>query len=253
MLIVLVIGGMVIYCALDWRKQFKLMEQKPQIQRMTTSDIWQHTGLMVSFVVLVITGFSLRHEGSWWVNMLFGWEGGFPIRGIIHRVAAVVFMLVSIWHLIYLVTRRGMIFLEDMWPRIEDLTQAFQMIGYNLGWRSTRPAFGRFSYIEKAEYWALVWGTIVMAITGILLWFDNFAIGWSSKGFLDVMLVIHYYEAWLASLAILVWHMYGTVFSPAVYPMNPAWLNGKMPRDLYVHEHSADPLEDIERDETVEN
>lgn len=242
-LIVLVIGGMILYCALDWLKQFMLMKQKPQIRRMTTGDIWQHTILMVSFIVLVITGFSLRHEGSWWVNMLFGWEGGFPIRGIIHRVAAVVLILVSTWHLVYFFTRSGLKFLKDMLPTVDDLKQVLHMIGYLLGWRDSRPAFKRFSYMEKAEYWALVWGTIVMAITGLFLWFDNFAIGWFSKAFLDVMLVVHYYEAWLATLAILIWHMYGTVFSPAVYPMNPAWINGKMPRELYIHEHAADPLE----------
>ena len=59
------------------------------------------------------------------------------------------------------------------------------------------------------------------------------------KGFLEVFLVIHYYEAWLAFLAILVWHMYGTVFSPHVYPMNPSWLTGKMPEEMFRHEHAA--------------
>ena len=81
-----------------------------------------------------------------------------------------------------------------------------------------------------------------MAITGLLLWFDNLAVTWLPKGFLDVMLVIHYYEAWLATLAILIWHMYSTVFNPAVYPINPAWYTGKMPRRMYMHEHPQDPL-----------
>jgi cytochrome b subunit of formate dehydrogenase len=92
------------------------------------------------------------------------------------------------------------------------------------------------------EYWALVWGSIVMMITGLFLWFDDLAILFFPKGFLDVMLVIHFYEAWLASLAILIWHMYSTIFSPAVYPMNPSWINGKMPEESYKHEHPADPM-----------
>jgi len=98
-------------------------------------------------------------------------------------------------------------------------------------------------YIEKAEYWALIWGSIIMTITGTLLWFDNFfvsALG-LPKGILDVVLVIHYYEAWLATLAIVVWHGYSVLLSPHIYPMNPAWITGKMPRDMYLHEHPEAP------------
>ena len=116
------------------------------------------------------------------------------------------------------------------------------MLKYNLGSSNAkRPLAGRFSYVEKAEYWALVWGSVVMIITGFLLWFDNVAVEFLPKGFLDVALVVHYYEAWLAALSILVWHMYSTVFNPAVYPMNPAWIDGKMPLDFYQHEHPNDP------------
>ena len=80
-----------------------------------------------------------------------------------------------------------------------------------------------------------------MVITGFFLWFDDLAVMWFPKGFLDVMLVIHFYEAWLATLAILIWHMYSTVFSPSVYPMNTSWLDGRMSLEAYKHEHPDDP------------
>jgi cytochrome b subunit of formate dehydrogenase len=97
--------------------------------------------------------------------------------------------------------------------------------------------------MEKSEYWALLWGAVIMAATGVLLWFENYFIEeWNlDKVVLDISQVIHYYEAWLATLAILVWHMYATVFSPSVYPMNPAWWAGKMPKDLYDEEHPEGP------------
>jgi cytochrome b subunit of formate dehydrogenase len=208
---------------------------------MSMNELWQHTFLMVTFITLVITGFSLRFSESWWVQWLFGWEGGFPLRGIIHRVAAVLFILTSIWHVFYLTSAKGRQFIRDMWPAKNDFIQFIEMVSFNLGIKKERPRFGRFSYIEKAEYWALVWGTVVMILTGIMLWFDNITIKWFPKGFLDVMLVIHYYEAWLATLAILIWHMYSTVFNPSVYPMNPSWLTGKMPVDMYAHEHPEAP------------
>jgi cytochrome b subunit of formate dehydrogenase len=209
---------------------------------MNYNEIWQHTFLMISFVCLVLTGFALRFSDSWWVQWLFGWEGGFPFRGILHRVSAVVLMATTIWHVLYLFTARGKQYLRDMLPTTNDVRQSIQLISYNLGIGKEKPQFGRFSYIEKAEYWALVWGTAIMAGTGLLLWFDNLAVTWVPKGFLDVMLVIHYYEAWLATLAILIWHMYSTVFNPSVYPMNPAWYTGKMPRRMYMHEHPEDPV-----------
>ncbi|HUV30522.1 MAG TPA: cytochrome b/b6 domain-containing protein [Acidobacteriota bacterium] len=239
--ILLIIGSMVVHWLVDLRRQIQLVRAKKQIRRMTTNETWQHTFLMVTFVVLVLTGFSLRYAASWWVDLMFGWEGGFPLRGIIHRVAAVLFIFATVWHGLYLTTARGRQFVRDMFPTLRDFEQFFLMIKYNLNLAAHRPRFGRFSYVEKAEYWALVWGTVVMILTGFFLWFDNVAVLWFPKGFLDVMLVIHYYEAWLASLAILVWHMYSTVFNPSVYPMNPSWIDGMMPLDVYRHEHPDDP------------
>jgi cytochrome b subunit of formate dehydrogenase len=239
--IIVVIGGMILHWLVDLRKQIHLVNLRKQITRMNFNEVWQHTFLMVTFITLVLTGFALRFSEAWWAKLLFGWEGGFPLRGVIHRVAAVLFVLTAIWHLAYLARPRGRQFLKEMMPRKLDLAQFGQMMAYNLDRRPDRPHFGRFSYVEKAEYWALVWGTIIMVISGAFMWEEHLAARYFPKGFLDVMLVIHYYEAWLATLAILIWHMYSTVFSPAVYPMNPSWFTGKMPEAVFRHEHPADP------------
>lgn len=238
--IILIIGTMVFHWLIDLRKEIQDVLHKPQVKRMNYNEVWQHNFLMVSFVVLVISGFALRFSDAFWVQWIFGWEGGFPLRGIIHRVAAVVLVGTTIWHLVYLRTARGKQFLKDIFPTKGDFQDFLHMVGYNLGVKVEKPKFSRFNYVEKAEYWALVWGTGVMIITGFMLWFDNFVVQFFPKGVLDVMLVIHYYEAWLAFLAILVWHMYSTIFNPSVYPMNTAWINGKMPRQMYDHHH---PLE----------
>ncbi|MBD3335614.1 MAG: cytochrome B, partial [Candidatus Eisenbacteria bacterium] len=236
--IVLIIGSMVLHWLLDLRRQIGVvMKQKKQIRRMDPDEVVQHFFLALSFTILVITGFSLRFYDAWWSEWLFGWEGGYTFRGTLHRVAGAVMLVVSLWHVLYLLTARGRRFLKDIWPKTIDVKQFFQTMKYNVGASKDHPKFGRFSYVEKAEYWALVWGTVVMGITGIFLWFDNLAVQWFPKGFLDVALIIHYYEAWLAFLAILIWHMYSTVFSPRVYPMNPSWLTGKMPVEQYEAEH----------------
>ncbi len=237
--IVVIIGLMVLHWLIDLGRHIKMMmDRRPQVRRMRYNEIWQHTFLMISFTVLVVSGFALTYDQSFLASVFFGWAGGFQMRGQVHRFAAVFFSITVIWHILYLTTsRRGREFLKDMLPLPKDFIQFWQRILYCIGRRAESPRFHRFSYVEKAEYWALVWGTAVMVVTGLLLWFDNWFIGFLPKGFLDVALVIHFWEAWLASLAILVWHFYSTVFSPVVYPMNPSWLTGLMPEDMYRHEH----------------
>jgi len=235
--IVVIIGLMALHWLIDLVRQIVLLMKKPQVRRMRLGELWQHHLLMVSFIVLVISGFALRFSESWITDLFFGWPHGFELRGLIHRVAAVVLVFVTVWHFIYLFTRRGRSFFVDMLPKFHDFRDFVHRILFNLGIAKTTPRFKRFSYIEKAEYWALIWGTAVMIITGFLLWFDNYFVQFLPKGFLDVALVVHYYEAILASLAIAIWHLYSTVFSPQVYPMNPSWLSGKMPKEMYEHEH----------------
>jgi cytochrome b subunit of formate dehydrogenase len=178
--------------------------------------------------------------------MMFGHEGGYAVRGVIHRGSAVLMIFGSIWHAIFLLTPRGRGFFRDMIPTVADGKQALQRIMYNVGMTNQMPQFGRFSYVEKAEYWALLWGTVIMVITGFALWFDNAIVKLVPHGFMDVMVVIHYYEAWLAFLAILIWHMYATVFNPDVYPMNPSWITGKMPLHMYKEEHPNVKIEEVE-------
>ncbi|MFN2372049.1 MAG: cytochrome b/b6 domain-containing protein [Candidatus Krumholzibacteriia bacterium] len=238
-LIVLVIGGMTTYCILDWLRQVRNMMKKPQVRRMETDEVMQHAVLAVSFTVLVVTGFSLRFYDAWWAKFIFAHEGGAQVRGLIHRGAAVVMMLGSLWHVGFLMTTKGRIFLADIAPKREDVKLFWQALMYNLGRSDHHPHMRRFSFVEKAEYWALIWGTVVMALTGLCLWFEAALVAQVGKGTLEVFLVIHYYEAWLAFLAILVWHMYGVMFNPRVYPMNPSWATGTMPREMFEAEHGA--------------
>lgn len=239
--IAVTIGLMLLHNLAHFLRRVRLQSSHEQVQRLSPGEVAQHWLLMVSFVVLVISGFSLRFSEAAWVQFLFGWGGGagFVIRGTVHRVSAVALIAWAIWHLIYWFTRRGRRWLRDMMVSWRDIRELKGNVRFFLGREKTHPRFGRFSYIEKAEYWALIWGTVIMGVTGLLLWFENpLTERWHvSKILLDVAQVIHYYEAWLATLAIIVWHGYATLFNPSVYPMNPAWLSGKMPKDMYDEEH----------------
>jgi cytochrome b subunit of formate dehydrogenase len=114
------------------------------------------------------------------------------------------------------------------------------VLKYNLRISPEKPQFGRFSYIEKSEYWALVWGTIVMGATGVILWFDNTFLNLLTKTGWDIARTVHYYEAWLATLAIVVWHFYFVMFNPDIYPINLAFWKGTLTEEEMEDEH---PLE----------
>jgi cytochrome b subunit of formate dehydrogenase len=114
------------------------------------------------------------------------------------------------------------------------------VLRYYLGLGGARPEFKRFTYAEKAEYWALVWGIIVMAATGIMLWGKVWVSNLLPRWWMDVATAIHFYEAVLASLAIVVWHFYQVFLDPDTYPMNWAWWDGKVSLHHYREEHSLD-------------
>ncbi|MGL1935966.1 MAG: cytochrome b/b6 domain-containing protein [Fibrobacterales bacterium] len=250
-IIVATIGGMIFYIVLDLVHAVRKSKREKQVKRMNGVERLQHMFLAISFTVLVFTGFALRFSDSWWADILFGRSGGFWIRHQIHIVSAVIIVVTCFWHLAYLKTKRGTAFIMSIFPRIKDAKDASQMIFYNLGLSKRKPEFDRFTFAEKFEYWALVWGMIVMTVTGFALWFDNVLVQYIPKEAINVMRIIHYYEAWLAALAILIWHMYGTVFNPHVYPMNPSWLTGNMLKKQYEHEHGADKdFEEVEENDT---
>jgi cytochrome b subunit of formate dehydrogenase len=206
---------------------------------MTAHERVQHAILMMSFTLLVVTGFMLRYPEAWWVVAIRNASTrAFEWRGWTHRIAGVAILAAGAWHIGYLtLTKPGRSLLRDLLPRWRDVTDPFAVLKYNLGLAPTKPAFPRFSYIEKAEYWAMAWGTILMGITGAILWFDNTSIGLFTKLGFDISRTIHFYEAILATLAIIVWHFYFVIFNPDVYPMNLAWLTGRMSEKEMLEEH----------------
>jgi cytochrome b subunit of formate dehydrogenase len=239
-LILLVIGAMFLHNAIMWRSKAvaRRRMQNPMMTRMTTNQRWQHLILLTSFIILVITGFALKFPDSWFAEVL---GMGEKLRGIIHRVAGVALIAAGIYHLFYLAaTREGRRLICDIAPRPKDAFDAGRAMLYYLGLSSRKPQFGRFTYGEKAEYWALVWGTALMAITGIMMWAKVWVGDMLARWWVDIATAVHFYEAILATLAILVWHFYQVFFDPDVYPMNWAWWNGKMPVEHYRHEHELD-------------
>jgi len=195
-----------------------------------------HWGVMLSFPTLVYTGFALKYPEQWWARPLLQWEEQTSFRGSMHRLAALVLIAATLYHAVHLaMNRRDRLFLRAMLPQWKDASDLVGVFLYNLGLRSAPPSFAKFNYAEKLEYWAFLWGTAIMTVSGFLLWFNNFALRHFPKWVSDAATAIHWYEALLATFSILLWHFYLVIFDPLVYPMDLAWLTGKVPADHYRH------------------
>jgi formate dehydrogenase gamma subunit len=242
-LIVLVIGGMAIHNGLIWfRKAAVKKREKRQIVRLTVNQRVQHWLLLTSFIALVLSGFALQYPDSWLASLLGGSEN---LRRIIHRVAAVIMLVVGVYHLAYLgMAKEGRRWLKDMLVRGKDFTDVLGNLRYYLGASKTKPKIARFGYAEKAEYWAVVWGTIIMGLTGLMIWFKLGIFAFLPRWAIDIALAIHFYEAVLATLAIVVWHFYHVIFDPDVYPVNFAFLDGRVSEEHYREEHELAYEED---------
>ncbi|HWC97034.1 MAG TPA: cytochrome b/b6 domain-containing protein [Candidatus Sulfopaludibacter sp.] len=252
LLIPVTIGLMLLHQGGDWaRKLVRLRFRKPVPVRSAASghaeirmlpfERLEHAVMALSFIVLVWTGFALKYPDQWWARPLLLMEGSRSMRSLIHRTAAIVFMAVSVTHLISLIVSRKLRnHWKEMLPNLNDPREALSGFAYNMGLGDTPPQRSSHSYVEKAEYWAVVWGAIVMVATGLLLWANNIAMKLLPKSWLDIATSVHFYEAVLASLAIVVWHFYSVIFDPDVYPLNTAFLKGtSVKHEEHSREHAA--------------
>ena len=234
------IGGMLLHNILIWfrKAQRKRRAAGRTVVRMNVNQRVQHLLLLSSFIVLVLTGFALAYPES-----PFAWLFGSSEtpRRLIHRIAALVMMGVGLYHIGYMVgTREGRQGLKDFWFNFKDARDVVDVMKYYLGLSKKHPRMGRFTYGEKAEYWAVVWGTVVMGITGLMIWYNVISTNWMPRWWIDVATTIHFYEAVLATLAIIVWHLYNVIFDPDAYPLNWAWFDGKMDEEQFEHEHGLE-------------
>jgi cytochrome b subunit of formate dehydrogenase len=219
--------------------------------RMTLNERFQHLNLFINFTILVITGFALKFPEAFWVSPITDVPLGMTFRGFLHRLSGVATVSLSGYHLLYLVfTERGRGIIKDMIPGWKDAIDLWETLKNNFF--INRPAkeikMGRFNFREKFEYLGMIWGTIVMTVTGFILWFKTEWLMYFPMWTYNVALAVHYYEAILATLTIIVWHLYSVVWNPEVYPMSWAWITGNLTEHEMELEHGLE-LEKIKAED----
>jgi cytochrome b subunit of formate dehydrogenase len=177
---------------------------------------------------------------------MIGAMGGIETVRIIHRAAAVIFILVTVYHFVLLAYKVWVLRVRmTMLPGLKDVTDMLDAVRYSLGLAQRRPRLPRYNFSEKIEYWSLIWGTILMIVTGFMLWNPIATAGFLPGEFIPAAKTAHSAEALLAVLAVLIWHFYGV----HVKTFNRSMFTGRLTREQMEEEHAAE-LEAIEAGET---
>jgi formate dehydrogenase subunit gamma len=202
---------------------------------------FQHLAVIVLFAALLLTGLPQKWpyaEASRWIIVHLG---GIFVTRWVHRVAGIGFSVLLVAHLAVAIagvlTRRMP---SSMMLSRKDFHDAIDFLRYCIGWADTAPKFGRYDYRQKFEYWGLVFGGFIMAGSGFLLYFPVALSRVLPAELIPAAKVMHSYEALLALLIVLVWHLFGVFFSPESFPMDTTMFTGRMRKDRLRHEHALE-------------
>ncbi|HXF82477.1 MAG TPA: cytochrome b/b6 domain-containing protein [bacterium] len=211
------------------------------VPRFTLAQRIEHFVLIISFNVLAFTGLPQKYFDTGWAQRIIVVLGGIERTRLIHRAFALLLIAEALFHVAAVTAARlagrdrG-----EMTFGFGDVRGLVGDVAYLLGLRREKPAFGRFDYRQKFEYWAVVWGTVIMAVTGLIMWLPELTARWLPGVIVPAARVAHGGEALLAVLAVIIWHFYNAHFRPDVFPMDPAMWSGQIPLERLQRDHRAE-------------
>jgi len=196
-----------------------------------------HACMIVSFLTLAVTGLSLKFSYTAWAVRLSRVMGGFETAGYIHRFAAVIMFGTFTAHIVGLIRQKqrsqttwsALLFGPNtLVPTKRDAQEFLGTMKWFVG-LGPRPEYGRWSYWEKFDYFAVFWGIVVIGSTGLTLWFPVFFTRFLPGSFINVATIIHSDEALLATGFIFTVHFFNTHLRPEKFPMDTTIFTGHMP------------------------
>lgn len=235
-------------------------ESERQVVRFSRLERVLHIVMIVSFISLALTGMTLKFSYTGWANLLSRMLGGYESAGYIHRIAAVFMFGIFFAHLYNVLLRkrkeagslRGLLLGPDtMLPTKQDLREFVASIKWflNLG---PRPKYGRWTYWEKFDYFAVFWGVFIIGSTGLMLWFPEFFTQFMPGWFINVATIIHSDEALLAVGFIFTVHFFNTHLRPEKFPMDLVIFTGRVPLEEFKEERPRE-YEALKKSGELEN
>ncbi len=213
------------------------MSEQKQYLRFSVAQRIEHWAQMLSFTGLALTGIPQKFVGNSWAETWIQLMGGVEIVRTIHHVSAVVMALACIYHVVVVAYKVFVLRVRwSMFPRLDDVFDALDVVRYNLGLTKEKIKLDRFSFEEKAEYWAFVWGAILMGFTGFMMWNPINTARFVPGDLIPAAKAAHGGEALLAVLAIIVWHFYGV----HIKNFSKAMFTGKLSETEMEHEHALE-------------
>jgi len=227
------------------------------ILRFTRLNRILHVLMIVSFLILSLTGMSLKFSYTGWARVLSKFFGGFESAGYWHRFAAVIMIIVFVTHLVdivrlrkkefktwkaLLIGKNSMLFNKKDWQDFKNSLKWF--IG-----KGERPVYGRWTYWEKFDYFAVFWGMFVIGSTGMTLWFPEFFTNFVPGWMINVATIIHSDEALLATGFIFTVHFFNTHLRPEKFPMDIVIFSGRIPLDEFKLDRPGEYNEMVEKGE----
>jgi len=210
--------------------------------RFALSQRIEHALLIVSVTMLCVTGLPQRFLEADWANRLLSLMGGLDQVRWIHHLFGVMLLFEGLYHLIVMLYE--LLFTRSkptaMFPRTHDLRDAWHQVAHLIGMSDAEPRFGRYDFRHKVEYWSLVWGMLLMGVTGLILLFPIVATSFLPGSIVTASRVAHSYEAFLAFLAIVLWHFYNAHLSAESFPFDTSIFTGRISAERMQREH---PLE----------
>ncbi len=216
-------------------------EKVKMFRRFSTTVLVQHWIMAISVIILIITGMPIKFSDATFSQLVIKMLGGIEMSKIFHRIGGTGLIIAALYHLFYIIfTQEGRWNFKQMLPMPKDLQDIITNFKYYLGKSKEKPKFGRFSYIEKFDYWAVYWGCVIMIFSGLALWFETFFMNNFTLEVWQIAHVMHSDEALLATLAIVFWHFYNAHLNPSKFPLNKVIFTGELDEEEMLEEH---PLE----------
>jgi formate dehydrogenase gamma subunit len=214
--------------------------QEKHYARFTLTQRLEHWVMTFSFIALMLTGLPQRYARADWAEAMIAGMGGIEAVRIIHRIAAVIFMMVMVYHFIMVAYKLFVLRLRPtMLLGLNDARDLFDSLRYYFGLRTERPKLPRYNFAEKIEYWAVIWGGVLMAVTGFMLWNPIATASLLPGQVVPAARAAHSAEALLAFLAIIIWHVYWV----HIKTFNRAMFTGQLTHEQMAEEHAAELAE----------
>ena len=239
------------------REDGKIVVRETQIERFSRLNRVLHVLMIISFISLALTGMTLKFSYTGWAVFLSKLFGGFESAGYVHRFAALIMLSVFVTHIIDLIkikrkekkSFKEMIFGQDsMMLNKQDLKDFIGSLKWFLG-LGERPEYGRWTYWEKFDYFAVFWGIFVIGSTGLTLWFPEFFTKFVPGWVINVTTIIHSDEALLATGFIFTIHFFNTHLRPEKFPMDIVIFSGRTPLDEFILDRPREYKELLEKGE----